>query len=177
MQHEKPIAEMTLEEARAELAQLAKVLTAANLAYHGKDAPQMSDVDFDKRKQRNAALEAAFPELRRADSPALQVGAPAADGFAKVKHSKPMLSLENAFEDTDVTDFDDRVRKFLGHQSSLFYTAEQKIDGLSLSIRYMNGKLVHAATRGDGEVGENVTENALTINDIPKKIIYLNKKS
>lgn len=170
MQQEKPIAEMTLEEARAELAQLAKVLTAANLAYHGKDAPQMSDVDFDKSKQRNAALEAAFPELRRADSPALQVGAPAADGFAKVKHSKPMLSLENAFEDTDVTDFDDRVRKFLGHQSSLFYTAEPKIDGLSLSIRYMNGKLVHAATRGDGEVGENVTENALTISDIPKKI-------
>ena len=170
MQQDKPIADLTLEEARDELARLAKTLTAANRAYHTQDAPQITDAEFDALKRRNAELELAFPELRRADSPALQVGAPVAEGFAKITHSKPMLSLENAFEDGDVSDFDDRVRKFLGHESSLFYTAEPKIDGLSLSLRYMNGKLTHAATRGDGAVGENVTENALTIADIPKKL-------
>jgi DNA ligase (NAD+) len=170
MQQDKPIADLSLEEARDELARLARILTAANRAYHTEDAPQMSDAAFDALKQRNAALEVAFPELRRVDSPALQVGAPVAEGFAKINHSKPMLSLENAFDDSDVSDFDDRVRKFLGHESSLFYTAEPKIDGLSLSLRYMNGKLAHAATRGDGAVGENVTENAMTIADIPKKL-------
>jgi DNA ligase (NAD+) len=170
MQQDKPIADLSLEEARDELARLAKTLTAANRAYHTQDAPQITDAEFDALKRRNAELELAFPELRRADSPALQVGAPVAEGFAKITHSKPMLSLENAFDDSDVSDFDDRVRKFLGHESSLFYTAEPKIDGLSLSLRYMNGKLTHAATRGDGAVGENVTENALTIADIPKKL-------
>lgn len=170
MQQDKPIADLSLEEARDELARLAKTLTAANRAYHTQDAPQITDAEFDALKRRNAELELALPELRRADSPALQVGAPVAEGFAKITHSKPMLSLENAFDDSDVSDFDDRVRKFLGHESSLFYTAEPKIDGLSLSLRYMNGKLTHAATRGDGAVGENVTENALTIADIPKKL-------
>lgn len=170
MQQDKPIADLTLEEARDELARLADKLTAANRAYHAEDAPQISDAEFDRLRQRNAALEVAFPELRRSDSPSLQVGAPAAEGFAKISHSKPMLSLENAFEDVDVTDFDERVRKFLGHETSLFYTAEPKIDGLSLSLRYIKGKLEHAVTRGDGAVGENVTENAMTIADIPKKL-------
>ena len=170
MQQDKPIADLSSDEARDELARLSKLIAAANRAYHSEDAPQITDAAFDALKKRNAALEAAFPKLRRADSPALLVGAPASEGFTKVSHSLPMLSLENAFEDSDVADFDERVRKFLGHESSLFYTAEPKIDGLSLSLRYMGGKLVHAATRGDGAVGENVTENALTISDIPKKL-------
>ncbi len=170
MQQDKPVADLNLEEAREELARLAQLLKAANRAYHTDDAPKISDAEFDGLKRRNTALEAAFPELLRDDSPSLQVGAAVAEGFAKIAHSKPMLSLENAFEDVDVTDFDERVRKFLEHESSLFYTAEPKIDGLSLSLHYRNGKLDHAVTRGDGAVGENVTENAMTIADIPKKL-------
>jgi DNA ligase (NAD+) len=120
--------------------------------------------------RRNAAIEARFPGLKRRDSPSDQVGAPVADGFGKVAHRVRMLSLENAFAAEEVAEFDDRVRKFLGHQGALDYTAEPKIDGLSLSLRYEGGVLVQAATRGDGEVGENVTENARTIADIPSRL-------
>ena len=161
---------LTKAQAKAELARLAALIGAANTAYHGADAPQISDADYDALKRRNAAIEARFPALKRADSPSEKVGAPVADGFGKVTHARPMLSLENAFDNADVADFEDRLRSFLGHTGPLSYTAEPKIDGLSLSLRYENGRLMQAATRGDGEVGENVTENARTIADIPQHL-------
>ena len=159
-------------EAQAELARLAGLLAAANQAYHGADAPEISDAEYDALKARNAAIEARFPALKRADSPSEQVGAAPSDGFAKVTHAVRMLSLGNAFDDEDITEFDARIRKYLGlaADAPLSYTAEPKIDGLSLSLRYEQGKLVQAATRGDGSVGENVTANARTIGDIPEEI-------
>lgn len=159
-------------QAVAELERLAVILRAANIAYHAQDRPEISDAEYDAFQQRNAAIEARFPHIKRKDSPSEQVGAPVSDGFTKVVHAVRMLSLGNAFSDVEVLEFDERVRKYLGLQASdpLSYTAEPKIDGLSLSIRYENGKLVQAATRGDGETGENVTTNALTVKDIPNQI-------
>lgn len=162
--------ELTEVEAAAELARLAQELAQANRDYHGMDAPRMSDADYDALKQWNAAIEARFPALKRADSPSEQVGAAPADGFGKITHSVPMLSLENAFDDVGIDDFIDRVKKYLGHQGPLYFTAEPKIDGLSLSLRYENGRLVHAATRGDGATGEDVTANARTIRNIPQEL-------
>ena len=167
---DRPVEALTEREAEAELAHLAKALAAANLAYHAADAPEITDAAYDALKRRNAAIEARFPGLKRADSPSDQVGAAVADGFGKVAHRVRMLSLENAFAAEEVAEFDDRVRKFLGFSGALAYTAEPKIDGLSLSLRYEGGRLVQAATRGDGEVGENVTENARTIADIPQRL-------
>ena len=164
------VEQLTEDQARAELARLAQVLAGANRAYHTLDAPEMSDAEYDVLKQRNAAIEARFPALKRADSPSDQVGATVTEGFGKVTHAVRMLSLENAFDDTDVADFADRVRKYLNHAGDLAFTAEPKIDGLSLSLRYETGVLVQAATRGDGEVGENVTDNARTIADIPHQL-------
>ena len=163
---------LTEAQARAELARLAAEIAHADALYHGADAPEISDADYDRLKRRNKAIEARFPHLVRADSPSLQVGARPAEGFAKLHHAVPMLSLENAFDDESITDFDASVRKFLGlgPQTPLAYTAEPKIDGLSLSLRYEGGRLVSAATRGDGAVGENVTENARTIDDIPQRL-------
>ncbi len=160
------------DQARDELARLAALLGDANRAYHSKDAPEISDADYDAMKQRNAAIEARFPALKRDDSPSEQVGATPSDGFAKVTHAVRMLSLGNAFDDEDITEFDTRIRKYLGLEAAapLTYTAEPKIDGLSLSLRYEQGILVQAATRGDGSVGENVTANARTIDDIPERI-------
>ena len=170
MTSEMAVEALTLDQARDELARLATLIADANRAYHGNDAPDLTDADFDALKRRNAAIEARFPSLKRHDSPSEKVGAAPSDGFGKIKHDVRMLSLENAFDDADITDFDDRVRKFLGYTGTLSYTAEPKIDGLSLSLRYVNGKLTQAATRGDGEVGENVTENARTIADIPHQL-------
>ncbi|WP_411976441.1 NAD-dependent DNA ligase LigA [Sulfitobacter faviae] len=155
-----------------ELARLAEVLRAANTAYHTEDAPEISDAEYDALKRRNVEIEARFPNLKRADSPSEQVGAPVAEGFGKIRHAVPMLSLANAFDAEEVTEFDARIRKYLGlgADAPLAYTAEPKIDGLSLSLRYENGVLVQAATRGDGAVGENVTENARTIQDIPQEL-------
>ncbi|WP_136645538.1 NAD-dependent DNA ligase LigA [Tabrizicola sp. YIM 78059] len=167
---EKPVEALTEREAAEELARLAAAIAAANRAYHTLDAPEISDAEYDALKRRNAAIEARFPALKRADSPSDQVGAALAEGFGKVVHRVRMLSLENAFSAEEVTEFDERVRKFLNHSGALAYTAEPKIDGLSLSLRYEEGELVVAATRGDGEVGENVTENALTIADIPRRL-------
>ncbi|MEX0364754.1 MAG: NAD-dependent DNA ligase LigA [Ruegeria sp.] len=163
---------LTEAQARAELERLAAALLRANEAYHTADAPEISDADYDALKRRNAEIEARFPDLKRADSPSEQVGARLAEGFAKVTHTVRMLSLGNAFDDEDVADFDRSIRKYLGlpDAAPLAYTAEPKIDGLSLSLRYENGALAQAATRGDGEVGENVTANARTIADIPQKI-------
>ena len=167
-----PADALTPDVAASELDWLAAQITAANIAYHRDDTPEISDADYDALKQRILAIEATFPDLKRADSPSEQVGAPVADGFGKVQHAVRMLSLGNAFADDDVTEFDARIRKYLGlaPSDSLTYTAEPKIDGLSLSLRYENGKLVQAATRGDGAVGENVTANARTIDDIPTQI-------
>ncbi len=164
--------QLTVAQAKAELARLATEIGTANRAYHTEDAPEISDADYDALKQRNAAIEARFPQFKRADSPSEKVGAAPSDGFGKVHHAVRMLSLENAFDDTDVAEFDQRIRRFLGlsDDAPLAYTAEPKIDGLSLSLRYENGRLVQAATRGDGEVGENVTANALTIADIPQTL-------
>ncbi|WP_171204734.1 NAD-dependent DNA ligase LigA [Ruegeria sp. HKCCA0235A] len=166
------ISELTEDEARAELARLAELLSKANTLYHTADAPDMSDADYDALKRRNAEIEARFPHLKRPDSPTDQVGAKPADGFSKVTHAVRMMSLGNAFDDDDVADFDRSIRKYLGLGAgeSLAYTAEPKIDGLSLSLRYENGQLVQAATRGDGEVGENVTANARTVSDIPQHL-------
>lgn len=157
-------------QAEAELAKLSAALSAADVAYHQNDAPDISDAEYDRLKRRNAAIEARFPNLKRKDSPSDSVGAPVASGFTKVQHKVAMLSLGNAFTDEDVVDFDARIRKFLNLEGMIEYTAEPKIDGLSLSLRYEGGHLVQAATRGDGDVGENVTANALTIADIPKAL-------
>ncbi|AXI54701.1 DNA ligase (NAD(+)) LigA [Sulfitobacter sp. JL08] len=172
MTQDADISDLTEAEVRAELARLSTLLAAANQAYHGADDPEISDAEYDALKQRNAALEAAFPDLKRPDSPSDHIGAAPSEGFAKVAHTVRMLSLANAFEDDDIVDFDARVRKYLGlgETAPLPMTAEPKIDGLSLSLRYEQGKLVQAATRGDGAVGENVTENARTISDIPETL-------
>jgi len=164
---------LTAKQARAELARLATQAERANTAYHRDDAPEISDADYDALKRRNAEIEARFPDLKRADSPSDKVGAAIAEGFGKVQHAQRMLSLGNAFTDEDVTEFDGRIRKYLGLDADapLRYTAEPKIDGLSLSLRYEKGSLVQAATRGDGAIGENVTANARTIADVPHTLI------
>ena len=163
---------LSAEQAAAELERLAAVLGEANVDYHTADSPKLSDADYDALKLRNAAIEARFPDLKRGDSPSDQVGALPAEGFSKITHAVPMLSLANAFDAEDVREFDTRIRKYLGlgAEASLSYTAEPKIDGLSLSLRYEDGVLVHAATRGNGAVGENVTANARTIDDIPERL-------
>ncbi|MGK7652895.1 NAD-dependent DNA ligase LigA [Roseovarius sp. B08] len=169
MTADKPVESLRQTDAREELARLATVLAEANEAYHRNDAPEMTDAEYDALKARNAAIEARFPHLKRDDSPTEQVGAAPAEGFAKVTHAVRMLSLSNVFDDAEVEEFDDRIRRYLGLKADarLDYTAEPKIDGLSLSLRYEGGRLVQAATRGDGAVGENVTANARTIDDIP----------
>ncbi|ARO14355.1 DNA ligase, NAD-dependent [Ketogulonicigenium robustum] len=158
--------------AQADLAALARLLQAANDAYYRNDDPVFDDATYDALKRHNIALESAFPALKHADSVTEQVGAAPADGFAKVRHRQRMLSLENGFTTEDIVEFDKRIRRFLNlpDEAPLAFTAEPKIDGLSLSLRYEGGVLVQAATRGDGEVGENVTANARTIADIPHRI-------
>lgn len=164
--------DLTETEAQAELKRLATEIAYHDARYHTDDAPEIADGDYDALRRRNLAIEERFPELIREDSPSRRVGASVADGFAKVTHAMAMLSLGNAFEAEDVSDFDDRIRRFLSldGDAALTFTAEPKIDGLALSLRYEAGKLIHAATRGDGRVGENVTANALTISDIPSTL-------
>jgi len=163
---------MTEQEAADELERLAREIAHHNRLYHTEDAPEISDAEYDALMRRNAALEAQFPQLVRADSPSRQVGAAPAAFLAKVRHALPMLSLDNAFSEQEVADFLARVRRFLslreGEQLAL--TAEPKIDGLSCSLRYEQGALVLAATRGDGTTGEDVTPNARTISDIPERL-------
>jgi len=166
----KSVDDLTLEEAQAELARLAADLAMANVAYHRDDAPTISDADYDALKARNLALELRFPELKREDSPTEAVGSAPSEAFGKVRHEIRMLSLGNAFADDDIIEFEARIRKYLGHSGDLAFTAEPKIDGLSLSLRYEDGMLVRAATRGDGETGEDVTANARTIDDIPHRL-------
>ncbi|WP_417597184.1 NAD-dependent DNA ligase LigA [Pararhodobacter oceanensis] len=163
---------LTEDEAKAELARLTVELAAAERAYHRDDAPDITDAEYDALKRRNAAIEQRFPHLKRSDSPSDRIGAAPAAGFRKIKHVQRMLSLSNAFEDGEVRDFDARVRRYLGlsESAALLYTAEPKIDGVSLSLRYEDGQLVSAATRGDGETGEDVTANASMIADIPQQL-------
>ena len=163
---------LTKAQAQAELHRLAQAIDAADTAYHADDAPVITDAEYDALKQRNAAIEARFPELKRPDSPSDRIGAPPAEGFGKIRHARRMLSLANAFEPEELAEFDTRIRRYLGLpvDQPLRYTAEPKIDGLSLSLRYENGTLAHAATRGDGETGEDVTANARTIADIPQQL-------
>lgn len=164
------VATLTPAQAEAELARLATLIGQANIDYHRDDQPDLSDADYDQLKRRNAEIEARFPDLRRDDSPSDQVGGPLADGFSKITHEVRMLSLGNAFDAEDVAEFDQRIQKYLGIEQQLTYTAEPKIDGLSLSLRYEGGALIYAATRGDGAVGENVTANARMIDDIPQML-------
>ena len=163
-------AAMDEDAARTELARLARHLAEADAAYHGRDEPVLTDAAYDALKRRNAAIEARFPDLRRPDSPSLRVGAAPADTFDPVRHEVRMLSLDNAFAEADVLAFVKRVHAWLGRDAGIAFTAEPKIDGLSLSLRYEEGRLVRAATRGDGVTGEAVTANALTIGDIPRTL-------
>jgi DNA ligase (NAD+) len=169
---DRPVDQLTEAEAAQETVRLAALVDAANAAYHRDDAPMMSDADYDALKQRLAAIEARFPPLRRADSPTAQVGYAPAEGFGKVRHRVPMLSLANEFTPEGIVEFDARIRRFLGLAPGdpLAYVAEPKIDGLSLSLHYEGGELVQAATRGDGETGEDVTPNARTVADIPQRL-------
>ncbi|SFZ82848.1 DNA ligase (NAD+) [Devosia enhydra] len=159
-------------EARAELERLHALIAAADIAYHQNDAPEISDAEYDDFKRRYLLIETAFPELVRPDSLSGKVGAPPAEGFEKVRHAVPMLSLAKAYSDQDVVDFVDRARRFFARDEGLdlSFTAEPKIDGLSASLRYESGMLVRGATRGDGTVGEDITENLKTIADIPHRL-------
>ena len=165
-------ASLTPARAKAEMSLLAASIRQANTAYHTHDAPDISDAEYDALKARLIALEEAYPDLADPDSPTREVGAAPAEGFTKVRHRVQMLSLSNAFEDRDVIDFVDRIRRFLSlkDDEAIVLTAEPKIDGVSLALRYEDGVLVEAATRGDGTEGENVTANARTIADIPDRL-------
>ncbi|WP_430243186.1 NAD-dependent DNA ligase LigA [Neorhizobium sp. DAR64861/K0K2] len=169
---ETPVDDLTEQAAADELERLARELSHHDELYHAKDAPDISDAAYDALKKRNAAIEDRFPQLIRADSPSIKVGAAPLPTFAQITHSRPMLSLDNAFADDDVRDFVNSVYRFLGQlpDGSIAFTAEPKIDGLSMSIRYENGILVNAATRGDGTTGENVTANIKTIKEIPNRL-------
>jgi DNA ligase (NAD+) len=163
---------LTAAQAKAELKRLAAEIAAHDKRYYQEDAPTVSDAEYDALRQRNEAMEALFPDLVRADSPNRRVGAAPAAKFAKVRHAVPMLSLGNVFDDDEVVDFANRVRRFLGLSADepLAFTAEPKIDGLSCSLRYEGGQLVNAATRGDGFEGEDVTANVRTIGEIPERL-------
>ncbi|HEY3912377.1 MAG TPA: NAD-dependent DNA ligase LigA [Stellaceae bacterium] len=173
-----PVDELSKEEARVALATLSEQIRHHDRLYYTQAAPEISDADYDALRRRNAAIEARFPQLVRADSPQHRVGAAPAAGFAKVTHAKPMLSLENAFEEADVRDFFAGVRNFFSRpadrelvaEDAIEIMAEPKIDGLSLGLRYEHGRLVQAATRGDGVTGEDVTANIRTLPSVPEQL-------
>lgn len=167
-----PVDSLTKEQAVHELERLAREISENRRAYFEEDAPTLSDAEYDALERRNCLIEQRFPALVRADSPSTSVGSAASTKFTKITHQVSMLSLDNAFNDGDVADFLGRAQRFLGFedQSALACTAEPKIDGLSLSVRYEKGQLKHAVTRGDGKEGEDVTANVLTIGDIPKQL-------
>jgi DNA ligase (NAD+) len=174
----RPVELLAEEEAKGELARLAIELAHHDRRYHADDAPEISDADYDALRRRNAAIEARFPELIRADSPSRRVGAAPSTGFAKVTHSVPMLSLENAFSEEEVRDFFATIRNFFRRPEDLARVAEDaievmaepKIDGLSAALRYDRGRLVLGATRGDGVTGEDVTANIRTLKSVPERL-------
>ncbi len=159
-------------QAKAELKRLAAQIAEHDRRYYQEDAPSVSDAEYDALRQRNEAIEKRFPALVRTDSPSRRVGAAPSGKFAKVRHAIPMLSLQNAFSEEDVTEFVERIRRFLRlpADEDVIFTAEPKIDGLSCSLRYEAGELVVAATRGDGSIGEDVTPNVRTLADVPKHL-------
>ncbi|WP_028878835.1 NAD-dependent DNA ligase LigA [Terasakiella pusilla] len=164
--------QLTELDAHAELSALAKEIAEHDKRYYQHDDPTIDDAAYDALRARNTAIEEKFPHLKRKDSPTDKVGTPVQSGFSKITHAVPMLSLGNAFAEEDVQDFLDRIRRFLGLDAGeeLAIVAEPKIDGLSISLRYENGKFVQAATRGDGRVGEDVTRNILTLKELPKEL-------
>jgi DNA ligase (NAD+) len=165
-------AKLTEAQAKAELKRLATEIAAHDKRYYQQDAPSVTDAEYDALRQRNSAIESRFPKLIRPDSPSKRIGAAPTGKFKKVRHAVPMLSLDNAFAEQDVIDFVARIRRFLklSENEKLAFSAEPKIDGLSMSLRYEGGELVTAATRGDGAEGEDVTANIRTLEDVPKKL-------
>ena len=164
-----PPEKLTPAEAERELERLAQEIRRHDELYYTHSEPELSDAEYDALRRRNEAIEARFPDLKRSDSPSDRVGAPPASTFAKVRHSRPMLSLGNALNDDDLTEFEGRVRRFLNlaEDEPVVLHGEPKIDGLSATVHYQAGKLVLGATRGDGETGEDVTENLRTLRDLP----------
>ena len=165
-------AKLTAAQAKAELKRLAYEIALNDKRYYQEDAPKIADAAYDALRERNKAIEARFPHLIRADSPSKRVGAAPTGRFKKVRHAVPMLSLDNAMAEQDVVDFVARIRRFLklGEDEKITFSAEPKIDGLSMSLRYERGELVVAATRGDGSEGEDVTANIKTLKDVPHKL-------
>jgi DNA ligase (NAD+) len=163
---------LTKAQAKVELKRLALEIEGHDRHYYQEDAPKVSDAEYDALRRRFNAIEARFPEFVSADSPSQKVGAAPTGRFKKVRHAVPMLSLDNAFSDEDVADFGARIKRFLrlGDDDRIDFSAEPKIDGLSMSLRYEEGELVTAATRGDGAEGEDVTANIRTLEDVPKKL-------
>ena len=168
----KPVSRLSEDEAAAELERLAREIAHHDALYYREDQPDISDAEYDALRERNIAIEGRFPHLIREDSPSTRVGAAPVEVFGKVMHRVPMLSLGNVFDDEGVRDFLERIRRFLGLDTieGLTFTAEPKIDGLSITLRYEKGRLTQGATRGDGYQGENVTANVRTIADVPQTI-------
>ena len=171
MSENHPVEKLDKMQAEKELIRLNEILDRANSDYYSNDAPNLSDAEYDTLKKRNLNIELRFPNLKLKNSVSNKIGSKPSSTFKKIKHTVKMLSLANGFDEQDIIDFDHRVKKILGSEDRVIsYVAEPKIDGLSLSLKYIDGKLFQATTRGDGEVGENVTENAITIQNIPKYI-------
>jgi len=168
----RPVDTLTEKQAKAEHARLAEEIASHDQRYYQEDAPTVSDAEYDRLRQRYGAIEARFPQLRTLDSLTQRVGAAPSARFAKVRHAVQMLSLDNAFAEEDVVDFVGRIRRFLrlGESEEIVFSAEPKIDGLSMSLRYEGGELATAATRGDGSEGEDVTANIRTLKDVPQRL-------
>src|SRR5438445_10244755 len=166
------VGDLTRAQARTEWKRLALEIENHNKLYYQDDAPKVSDAEYDGLRKRFNAIEARFPELVSADSPSQKVGAAPSGRFKKVRHALPMLSLDNAFAEEDVLEFAGRIRRFLklGDDDKIDFSAEPKIDGLSMSLRYEGGELTTAATRGNGAEGEDVTANIRTLEDVPQKL-------
>src|SRR5437588_1700034 len=165
------VAKLSRAQARVELTRLALEIEGHDKRYYQDDAPSVTDADYDALRQRYNAIEKRFPEFVTSDSRSQKVGAAPSGRFKKVRHAVPMLSLDNAFAEQDVLDFVGRIERFLKlSDNKIDFSAEPKIDGLSMSLRYEGGELITAATRGDGAVGEDVTANIRTLEDVPQKL-------
>src|SRR5580658_10945365 len=170
--NETAVGDLTEKEAQAEHAWLEAEIAEHDRRYYQEDAPTVSDAEYDRLRQRYGAIEARFPQFRTRESLTQRVGSAPSARFAKIRHAVPMLSLDNAFAEQDVVDFVGRIRRFLRlpDDEEIVFSAEPKIDGLSMSLRYERGELVTGATRGDGGEGEDVTANVKTLEDVPKRL-------